>query len=78
MAVHRQLWCPWDLAAMWSWTPETFVQTGSLEGADDPAGIFRKKGNVVGQIAAILSVLSLQKVASPRTTTTMVSGHPAW
>ena len=37
------------------------VQTGSLEGADDPpAGIFRKKGNVVGQIVAILSVLSLQ------------------
>ena len=37
------------------------VQTGSLEGADDPpAGIFRMKGNVVGQIVAILSVLSLQ------------------
>ena len=38
------------------------VQTGSLEGADDPAGIFKKKGNVVGQIAAILSVLSLHQV----------------
>ena len=39
----------------------TLGMTGSLEGADDPpAGIFRKKGNVVGQIVAILSVLSLQ------------------
>eukprot|EP00435_Cladocopium_sp_Y103_P042074 s4054_g11.t1 len=38
------------------------VQTGNLEGADDPAGSYKKKGNVVGQIAAILSVLSLHQV----------------
>eukprot|EP00435_Cladocopium_sp_Y103_P054957 s1622_g18.t1 len=38
------------------------VQTGNLEGVDDPAGIYKKKGNVVGQIAAILSVLSLHQV----------------
>ena len=38
------------------------VQTGSLKGADDPAGIFKKKRNVVGQIAAILRVLSLHQV----------------
>jgi hypothetical protein len=43
------------------------VQTGSLEGADDPAGIFKKKGNVVGQIAAILSVLSLHQVQGCQT-----------
>ena len=43
------------------------VQAGSLEGADDPAGIFKKKGNVVGQIAAILSVLSLHQVQGCQT-----------
>ena len=54
------------------------VQTGSLEGADDPAGIFKKKGNVVGQIAAILSVLSLHQVQEWMTMTPMVICHLAW
>ena len=51
------------------------VQTGSLEGADDPAGIFKKKGNVVGQIAAILKTLAPVRLTA---TTTMVICHPTW
>eukprot|EP00435_Cladocopium_sp_Y103_P049165 s951_g14.t1 len=38
------------------------VETGNLEGADDPGGIYKKRGNVVGQIATILSVLSLHQL----------------
>eukprot|EP00435_Cladocopium_sp_Y103_P005965 s3568_g1.t3 len=38
------------------------THTGNVEGCDDPAGIYRKKGNMVGRLVAILSVLSLQQV----------------
>eukprot|EP00435_Cladocopium_sp_Y103_P075626 s23_g61.t1 len=38
------------------------THTGTVEGCDDPGKIYTKKGNMMGRLAAILSVLSLQQV----------------